>query len=203
MPLTSLDFLPISTMGNSSSKQQTEGVSPEAEQEAASTSLDNDQVKSEQPPSGDAMQQDDTRQLGSAVKEEEFEHTLESAAAATTQDGGDSFKVPSLPTTAAEAPLSPNSTSLKALPADIEHILSLGANQDELSKLENAKASGSGAGEIDHVVRELREKYKQEGTEVAGAEGTELSQVEKEMKEKGILRNEGNVKRADEKMDEE
>lgn len=201
--------LPTLEMGNSSSKQPVEEVQQEEEQQAAPSS-GNEEVSSEQPQAQDVMQEDEQPTIEDTDKQRVV-ITEETTVTATTQDGGDSFKIPSLPTSsttttsAPELPLSPNSASIKALPADIEHILSLGANKDELSKLNiadsNSAATG-GSGEIDQVVKELREKYQQEGMEKVGADG-ELSQVEKEMKEKGILRNQENVVQAEDKMDQE
>ncbi|GAA5962825.1 hypothetical protein JCM3765_001535 [Sporobolomyces pararoseus] len=192
-------------MGNSSSKQTTEDATPPVEQTDA-TSSSNANLETEQPLSEDSMQQDDSIAAQEDIQEVDQMTVATETANTSTQDGGDSFKIPSLPTSssvsAPEQPLSPNSTSLKALPADIEHILSLGADRDELSNLKTATATGSG-GEIDQVVKELREKYQQDVTATTGGGSTDLDQVEKEMKEKGISRNEGNVDQTDLKMDQD
>ncbi|GAA5909434.1 H/ACA ribonucleoprotein complex subunit GAR1/NAF1 [Sporobolomyces salmoneus] len=192
-------------MGNSSSKQPAEdALSPE--DQASTTSTSNAQIESEQPLSEHAMQEDATATASLEAAKEAEPIVVDTEAAKSTQDGGDSFKIPSLPTStlsaAPEQPLSPNSTTMKALPADIEHILSLGANQDELAKIAKSKSSAGGSGEIDQVVKELREKYEKEGQEQSGKDA-ELSQVEREMKEKGVLRNEGNVISAEDQMDQD
>lgn len=199
----SLSFFPSSVslawsrlvkMGNSSSKQP-----PQEEQQDTATAPSSDsnaQLDQLEPQSEHTMQQDEVEQsvatpaaTGDAIiQTETSQHspipsssTSLPPSSTTTTDNQDTFKIPSLPSHST-APLSPNSSSLKALPADIEHILSLGANEDQLRKA--AKEGGQGA--VDQVVRELREKYAKDG-------GGELSQVEKEMKDKGIVRVEESV----------
>lgn len=210
-------FLPLhsqftlSKMGNSSSKQTAEDVPPQAEQTTPTTTTSDSNLETGQPLSEDSMQQDDSTAVQEDTQKEEQMTAVKDSAQTSTEDGGDSFKIPSLPTSSSvtsapeQQPLSPNSTSLKALPADIEHILSLGADRDELSKLKTttATSSGSGGGEIDQVVKELREKYQQEGNGSTGEGSGELSQVEKEMQEKGILRNQENIEQTEDKMDQE
>ncbi|GAA5847426.1 hypothetical protein JCM5353_006435 [Sporobolomyces roseus] len=193
-------------MGNSSSKQ------PPQEDKQADTSLassdSNAQPDQLEPQSQDNMQQDTLDQpqstlaaTGDSITQSETSNIDPSSASSTllapsiTTDDQDTFKIPSLPSTST-APLSPNSTSLQALPADIEHILSLGANEDQLLKA----ARERGQGEVDQVVKELREKYAKEG----GQEG-ELSQVEQEMKDQGIVRIEQTIVKEvveDDKMDQ-
>lgn len=193
-------------MGNSSSKQ------PPPEDKQADTSLassdSNAQLDQLEPQSQDNMQQDTLDQsqttpvaTGGSITHSEISNiappnpSSSSSTPSTITDDQDTFKVPSLPSTSA-APLSPNSTSLQALPADIEHILCLGANEDQLLKA----ARERGQGEVDQVVKELREKYAKEG----GQEG-ELSQVEKEMKDQGIVRIEQTIVKEvveDDKMDQ-
>ncbi|GAA5935091.1 H/ACA ribonucleoprotein complex subunit GAR1/NAF1 [Sporobolomyces koalae] len=163
-------------MGNSSSKQ------PPAEEPPTNVSpdhLDGDAPEAAiEPPAGDAMH-DDSTTVNESTKDDQS-----APQAAVIQEDEDQFKVPPAPAASAATPLSPNSTTLKALPADIEHILSLGANQDDLKKLR--AADGESQGEIDQVVRELREKYRQAGT---GSNKGVLHDVEKEMQDKGIIRN--------------
>ncbi|GAA6052716.1 hypothetical protein JCM3770_007189 [Rhodotorula araucariae] len=109
-------------------------------------------------------------------------------------DQGDVFKVPGLPAVApADAVTSPSAT-LRALPADIEHILSLGANQPD--EAERAAAGGHATGQLEQVVRELKENAMRADTdgEVQMPEGEErmrsdeLRKVEDEMRLKGVTR---------------
>ncbi|GAA5890642.1 hypothetical protein JCM5296_004326 [Sporobolomyces johnsonii] len=122
----------------------------------------------------------------------------------------DLFKVPALPSSSAassSAPPLPQSqssastsptTTLRALPADIEHILSLGADQDD--KPQKLASGAEGQGELDKVVRELKAKAGMgaEGEvrmqeEEDGERRDELEKVEREMREKGVVRGAGTV----------
>ncbi|BGP46594.1 hypothetical protein JCM10450v2_002441 [Rhodotorula kratochvilovae] len=110
-------------------------------------------------------------------------------------DQGDVFKVPALPTSAPAPAVTSPSATLRALPADIEHILSLGANApDEAERA--AAAGGRTTSELEQVVRELKEKAlraDKEG-EVKMEDGgdltksDELRKVEDEMRSKGVTR---------------
>ncbi|KAI5481669.1 snoRNP assembly factor Naf1 [Pseudohyphozyma bogoriensis] len=94
-----------------------------------------------------------------------------------TKTDAEVFKVPSLPTAAAPS-------SLTTLPADIEHILSLGANEGDE---EGEVKAGRGNSNYEQVVREMREKAGfASSTGAAGGEG--LDTIEKEMEESGITR---------------
>lgn len=99
------------------------------------------------------------------------------------------FKVPFAPTPAA--------ATLHGLPADIEHILSLGANEPDPE--EEAIAAGK-ASNYEQVVREMREKAGF-ASKVEGEQGGELEKVQKEMEESGVLR-EVKVEEGEEGMEE-
>ncbi|GAA5998262.1 uncharacterized protein JCM10292_001082 [Rhodotorula paludigena] len=117
------------------------------------------------------------------------------AGPALVQDGADSEKVPAAPapaSTAVRDAASP-STTLNALPADIEHILSLGANDpDEAERVRALAGEASSRGELEQVVRELKEKALAAGgaeeVRMADAGQDELRKVEDEMREKGVQR---------------
>ncbi|GAA5911775.1 hypothetical protein JCM6882_003348 [Rhodosporidiobolus microsporus] len=123
------------------------------------------------------------------------------SSSTTTTEGGDVFKVPSLPaapSSASASTTSPSST-LRALPADIEHILSLNAHEPDEALVRAAEQSGREASE---VVREMKERALRGGGggEIKMEEGVVLRKVEEEMEAKGITR-EGEVKL--EEVDEE
>lgn len=95
------------------------------------------------------------------------------------------FKVPFAP--------APAAATLHGLPADIEHILSLGANEPDPA--EEAIAAGK-ASNYEQVVREMREKA---GFASKEGEG-ELEKVQKEMEEGGVIR-EVKVEEGEESME--
>ncbi|CEQ42975.1 SPOSA6832_04842, partial [Sporobolomyces salmonicolor] len=121
----------------------------------------------------------------------------------------DLFKVPALPSSSAtSSALHPSqsqpsaitspTTTLRALPADIEHILSLGADQDD--KPQKLASGSEERGELEKVVRELKAKagMRAEGEvrmqeEGEGERRDELEKVESEMREKGVAREAGMV----------
>ncbi|GAA5851434.1 hypothetical protein JCM9279_001065 [Rhodotorula babjevae] len=121
------------------------------------------------------------------------------APLAVEHDQGDTFKVPALPlpstttTTITTTSTSPSST-LRALPADIEHILSLGAADPDHAERAAASAQrGGGTSELEQVVRELRERADAEGVSKMDADGDEadgdeLKKVEDEMRTRGVTR---------------
>ncbi|GAA5943106.1 hypothetical protein JCM3775_000649 [Rhodotorula graminis] len=124
-----------------------------------------------------------------------------SAAAplAVEHDAGDTFKVPALPT-ATSTTTSPSST-LRALPADIEHILSLGAADPDHAEL---AAAARGTAELEQVVRELKDRATADSAAARAGEvkmeadgdeedeqdggGDELRKVEDEMRAQGVTR---------------
>ncbi|TNY18886.1 Gar1/Naf1 RNA binding region-domain-containing protein [Rhodotorula diobovata] len=118
---------------------------------------------------------------------------------AVAHDAGDSFKVPALPVPAATPSATSPSSTLRALPADIEHILSLGAadpDEAQLAALASASGHARGTSELEQVVRELKDRALQ--ADAAGevrmedaderATGDELRKVEDEMRLKGVTR---------------
>jgi len=120
------------------------------------------------------------------------------APLAVEHDAGDTFKVPALPlpSSSTTTSTSPSST-LRALPADIEHILSLGAADPDHAERAAASAAqhGGGTSELEQVVRELRERADAaaEGASKMDADGDEadgdvLQKVEDEMRTRGVTR---------------
>lgn len=76
---------------------------------------------------------------------------------------------------------------MSALPADIEHILSLGANEKDPAE-EDGGVGREGTSNYERVVREMREKAGF-GTKEEGKDG--LEGIEKEMEESGVKRGAG------------
>ncbi|GAA6000264.1 hypothetical protein JCM10207_007931 [Rhodosporidiobolus poonsookiae] len=115
------------------------------------------------------------------------------SSSSTSAPDQDVFKVPALPSASTSASATSPSSTLRTLPADIEHILSLNAHEPDEALRRAAAASGR---ELQDVVRELRERqgfateegeFKMESEE---DKASELSRVEKEMEEKGVKREE-------------
>ncbi|GAA6031452.1 hypothetical protein NBRC10512_001972 [Rhodotorula toruloides] len=117
---------------------------------------------------------------------------LSAAAPSSTTE---TFKVPALPASSAVLPsvTSPSAT-MRTLPADIEHILSLGANQPDEAERAAAAAEGRGRQELEQTVREMKENALKGDSEVKmeseeeQRRREELLQVEAEMREKGVQR---------------
>lgn len=100
------------------------------------------------------------------------------APAAIQEQPTESFKVPALPT-----PGPASSTALQGLPADIEHILSLGANAKDLHHDEHKDTN------YEQVVRDLKERAGLNGEvtmEEPGGDG--LQTIEREMEQRGVPR---------------
>lgn len=121
--------------------------------------------------------------------------------AAAPSSTSETFKVPALPasSTTASAPvttlsLTSPSATMRSLPADIEHILSLGANQPDEAERAAATDGGRGRQELEQAVREMKENaLKADGevkmeSEEDERRREELLKVEAEMQEKGVTR---------------
>ncbi|GEM07051.1 snoRNP assembly factor Naf1 [Rhodotorula toruloides] len=123
--------------------------------------------------------------------------------AAASSSTTETFKVPALPasSTTASGPttlssITSPSATMRTLPADIEHILSLGANQPDEAERAAAAAEGRGRQELEQAVRGLKENaLKADGevrmeSEEEQRRREELLEVEAEMREKGVKREE-------------
>ncbi|BGO98094.1 hypothetical protein NBRC10513v2_002094 [Rhodotorula toruloides] len=118
-----------------------------------------------------------------------------SVSAAAPSSTTETFKVPALPASSAVASsaTSPSAT-MRTLPDDIEHILSLGANQPNEAERAAAAATGRGRQELEQTVKELKENALKADDEVKmeseeeQRRREELLQVEAEMREKGVQR---------------
>ncbi|GAA6028032.1 hypothetical protein JCM8097_001839 [Rhodosporidiobolus ruineniae] len=132
---------------------------------------------------------------------------VEPASSPSTADQ-DTFKIPALPSATSAHTTSPTS-ALKALPADIEHILSLDAHEPDEALRSAAERAGK---DVAEVVRELKakaikEEQEQEEGEVKMEDEaeekrrTELIKVEEEMAAKGVTRD-GEVTEEGEEQEE-
>ncbi|BGP30477.1 hypothetical protein JCM10296v2_002232 [Rhodotorula toruloides] len=117
---------------------------------------------------------------------------LSTAAPSSTTE---TSKVPALPASpAVVSSTTLPSATMRTLPADIEHILSLGANQPDEAERAAAAAEGRGRQELEQTVKELKENALKVDDEVKmeseeeQRRREELLQVEAEMREKGVQR---------------
>ncbi|BGP14450.1 hypothetical protein JCM10213v2_002399 [Rhodosporidiobolus nylandii] len=125
------------------------------------------------------------------------------SSSSSTQPADDVFKVPALPAASATSP----STTLRALPADMAHILSLNAHEpDEALSL---AAQTGGESELQRTVREMKEKallnedaMEDEEVKKKKKELEELKRIEEELRRKGVTREAQQLAQEDEQMEE-